>query len=241
MIEILTAEGIAEWNAYARTMTFDSKDKYVFKGISQAFHRFGATVFGFRHEGKLISINATYFGRSKRKNAWGRYVNNYEALTLPPYRRQHFALTLARHVEAKAIAEGYSRLRSLAGSWMGVAYHVRQGHEMWGISPKGHEIIVDTRLCPVAVPNGVPERARSIGPDLFPMETKHIQMALEGGIFRVSPDQARILTAHYEQYRVARVDGLCCLNVESPSYPPEFDEYVQCGCNYCLKNMYAVV
>jgi hypothetical protein len=26
----------------------------------------------------------------------------------------------------------------------------------------------------------------------------------------------------------------CILDLDSPSYPPEFEEYVQCGCKYCL-------
>lgn len=27
----------------------------------------------------------------------------------------------------------------------------------------------------------------------------------------------------------------CILNADSPSYPPERDEYEQCGCESCLK------
>jgi len=29
-------------------------------------------------------------------------------------------------------------------------------------------------------------------------------------------------------------EGRCILEVDSPSYPPSNDEYLQCGCKYCM-------
>lgn len=35
-----------------------------------------------------------------------------------------------------------------------------------------------------------------------------------------------------------QVEHDCCvLNLDSPSYPPEVDEYRQCGCSFCLKRL----
>jgi len=29
----------------------------------------------------------------------------------------------------------------------------------------------------------------------------------------------------------------CILEVDSPSYPPQTEEYVQCGCEMCIKHL----
>jgi hypothetical protein len=29
----------------------------------------------------------------------------------------------------------------------------------------------------------------------------------------------------------------CILDLDSPSYPPELDEYRQCGCKFCSRNI----
>jgi hypothetical protein len=94
----------------------------------------GATLFVLRDPANnLLSINVSQFGK-KKINIWQPYVNWYTAYTPVALRRNRYATTLYRHVEALAIAAGCRRLKSLAGTQLGLLHHNGLGHYFWGIS-----------------------------------------------------------------------------------------------------------
>lgn len=142
----------------------------------------------------VVSVSAHYFGRSPRKNAWGRYTNWMLAYTVPEKRRMGHATALEEFMELTARMAGLDRMRSLAQSVGGARLHLRMGHQFWGVTGRG-ELIVDTPLEQgLEWPSGIPERARSAankGGRLGRMSRRHVGLALidPNGIFRVDPSE----------------------------------------------------
>jgi len=128
--------------------------------------------------GELLSVNVTNFSKSKRKNAWGRYLNFYLAYTVPEHRYKGYASRLVEHVERTALEQGYNRMKSLAGSYAGVRLHMRFGHQFWGIAKRG-EFMVDTPLrSGDEWPEGIPIEARNGSLEPHRMDLEEIAAAL---------------------------------------------------------------
>ena len=122
----------------------------------------GATLFGFYRWDKLVSVNATRFGKGKKKNAWGKYTNFYLAYTPPEFRRQGHAKILQMAIEGLALEQGYARVKSLTQSYLGLRLHMSLGHWFWGVNER-NEIGVDTPLDTVKdFPAGVPIEMRGL-------------------------------------------------------------------------------
>ena len=47
----------------------------------------------------------------------------------------------------------------------------------------------------------------------------------------------RPLTSRCTRIGLKRSPDICILACDSPSYPPEYQEYHQCGCKQCLKDI----
>jgi GNAT superfamily N-acetyltransferase len=165
---------------------------------------YGAPIIGFEVDGELVSINITSFAKSKRKNAWGRYVNFYLAYTVPDHRYKGYASQLVSHIERIALEQGYNRMKSLAGSYAGVRLHMHFGHQFWGIATKRGELIVDTPLrSGDEWPDGVPEKARTAGSDLHLMGVEEIASALLAPRFSVNfqPMPEKTMADYVERWR----------------------------------------
>jgi GNAT superfamily N-acetyltransferase len=117
----------------------------------------GARLWVAEVDGFIVHLNATKLGKRK-KNKWEPYANWYIAYTLPAARRAGIALAVGRHVREVAVAAGCVRLKSLAGSFLGLRLHLAMGDECWGRTTTG-EVVVDT---PLVEGNwsGVPPNAR---------------------------------------------------------------------------------
>jgi len=136
---------------------------------------YGAPVIGLIVDNELVSVNVTAFGKGKRKNAWGRYLNCYLAYTAPQHRYKGYATILLEELERRGIEGGWNRIRSLAGSYAGVRLHLRFGHQFWGIAKKG-ELIVDSPLrSGDQWPYGIPERARTAGAELTRVDLMNLE------------------------------------------------------------------
>jgi len=141
----------------------DSDDKTSRRMLSESRSvvvHWGTPCRGLWVDGDLITVNVTSFSKRPRKNAWGRYLNFYLAYTRPLDRYKGYATHLAQTIEKMAVGQGYSRLKSLAGSYAGVRLHMAMGHHFWGIG-KGGALIVDTPISDEKFPEGVPIEARN--------------------------------------------------------------------------------
>ena len=95
-------------------------------------------------KGAALSLNVTYFGKRKI-NVWEPYANWYTAYTPTALRRQGYATQLYKHVEALAIEAGCRRIKSLAGTQLGLLHHIHVGHQVWGVTLR-NEVCVDAPL-----------------------------------------------------------------------------------------------
>lgn len=134
-------------------------------------------------DGRIVSLNVSYVQKSKAKNAWGRYLNVYLALTLPDHRQYGYAKELMSEVERQALLAGCKRLKSLAGSPLGALLHLSLGHSFWGPTPKG-ELKVDSQLgnadlVYLEFPNGVPIEARQNAVGKAPLTATQILEIME--------------------------------------------------------------
>lgn len=172
----------AEFKVFSKLNNTDLDDKIsrlmlVESGITVGLY--GAPVIGLMVDNELVSVNVTAFGKGKRKNAWGRYLNCYLAYTAPQHRYKGYASILLAELECRGIEGGWNRIRSLAGSYAGVRLHLRFGHQFWGIAKKG-ELIVDSPLrSGDKWPDGIPERARTAGPEPRRFDLEDIASALK--------------------------------------------------------------
>lgn len=131
-------------------------EREIIMDVGLAFFR-GSGVWIGVVDGGIVTLNATYFGKRK-KNAWEPYANVYTAFTRPDVRRRGYAKQMGLYVQTLAMNAGCRRLRSLAGSILGVHYHRCLGHEFWARTDK-NEVVVDTPLV-IPSPEGIPSTAR---------------------------------------------------------------------------------
>lgn len=94
-----------------------------------------------------LSYNVTYYGKRK-KNIWEPYANWYTAYTVLANRRQGLAKRLAEASRKEAVRRGCRRIKSLAGTMLGVRLHESFGDLFWGIKDT-LEVVVDSPLVPM--------------------------------------------------------------------------------------------
>lgn len=164
----------------------DKTSRSMLSGSRVAVMSWDVPCIGLMVDNELVSVNVTNFSKSKRKNAWGRYLNFYLAYTIPEHRYKGYASLLVAEIEKRAIEGGWNRMKSLAGSYAGVRLHMHFGHQFWGIAKKG-ELIVDTPLqAGDEWPEGVPIEARNAGAEPKRMDAEAIRQALLQPRFGVS-------------------------------------------------------
>jgi GNAT superfamily N-acetyltransferase len=161
----------------------DKVSRSMLSGSRVAVMSWDVPCIGLLVDNELVSVNVTNFSKSKRKNAWGRYLNFYLAYTVPEHRYKGYASLLVEEIEQRAIAGGWNRMKSLAGSYAGVRLHMHFGHHFYGIAKKG-ELIVDTPLrSGDEWPEGIPIEARNAGEAPFRMTIEDITVALRASRF----------------------------------------------------------
>jgi len=172
----------------------DKVSRSMLSGSRVAVMSWGVPCLGLKVNDELVSLNVTNFSKRPRKNAWGRYLNCYLAYTRPEDRRKGYATKLMEHIEEQAIVQGYSRMKSLAGSYLGVRLHMRMGHQFWGVARfKKGELIVDTPLkAGDPFPEGIPIEARGIIPDCALMSGADLTVALQQPPFNVTNQNGSI-------------------------------------------------
>lgn len=121
----------------------------------------GATLWVACDRGKPVSYNVTRFGK-RRKNVWEPYANWYTAYTINSCRRQGYARRIALYVRSLAKDAGCRRLKSLAGTRLGLYLHAALGDEFWGVTSR-LEVVIDTPLVMVEKCSGcVPPNATPV-------------------------------------------------------------------------------
>jgi GNAT superfamily N-acetyltransferase len=121
----------------------------------------GATLWVACDGEKPVSYNVTRFGKH-RKNVWEPYANWYTAYTITSSRRQGHARRLALHVRSLARDAGCRRMKSLAGTRLGLYLHGALGDEFWGVT-SNLEVVIDTPLVLVEKCSGcVPPNATPV-------------------------------------------------------------------------------
>jgi GNAT superfamily N-acetyltransferase len=128
-----------------------------------------------------VSLNIIHAGKRK-KNVWEPYANFYTAWTLPSYRRQGWATELYRHREQECIEYGCRRLKALAGTRLGAAFHRSLNHPMWCSTDKD-ELCVDYALISdVEWPNSTPIGVRKYTDVTEPLEPSEVERRMSTGL-----------------------------------------------------------
>lgn len=103
-----------------------------------------AAVFALDSPEGPLSFGTIHIGRRK-KNIWEPYCNWTLAYTTPSHRRQGYALQLSRAMLQHCAFLGCARIKSKAGSYLGLRLHWSLGHQVWGFC-EGGEIQIDSPL-----------------------------------------------------------------------------------------------
>lgn len=142
----------------------------------------GASLYVLHKGEEPISFHACYFGKRK-KNVWEPYANWYTGYTVRKHRRQGYATRLALLAREEAIRRGCVRLKSKAGSILGLRLHDSLGDQFWGIT-EGLEIVIDTPLVAnAAYDNRTPPNAVD-GAGLQPWSADKVLRLLAGRTLR---------------------------------------------------------
>jgi GNAT superfamily N-acetyltransferase len=138
----------------------------------------GSRLYILTFAGVPVSYHAVYLGRRK-KNVWEPYANWYTAYTVNKYRRRGFARHLAIIAREDARRGGCVRLKSLAGTMLGIYLHAALGDQFWGVTDKC-EVVVDTPLVNNEAYDhrSPPNAVRGAGPE--PWSLSMVMSALAG-------------------------------------------------------------
>lgn len=129
--------------------------------------RYGDRTFTLVLGGVPLAVASAHF-HQERKNAWTPYVNWVVAWTRPDVRRRGYGRALSDFLRAEARARGCVRLRSVAASLEGVAFHVALGDALWARSSAG-TILVDSPLDGRPFPRATPASVRAVTSRLEPL------------------------------------------------------------------------
>lgn len=138
--------------------------------------RYGDEAFVLYDNGVAVAVASAHF-HTERKNAWTPYVNWVVVWTRPESRLRGHGRALSDFIRAEARARGCVRLRSIAASREGVAFHYSLGDRMWGRTREG-TVLVDTPLDARDFPDGIPIEARSVTSRPAPLSTAEIRVLL---------------------------------------------------------------
>jgi GNAT superfamily N-acetyltransferase len=184
----------------------DKMSRSMLSGSRTAVMAWGTPCIGLMVDYELLSVNVTSIHK-KPKNAWGRYINVYLAYTVPAHRYKGYASTLVEHLEKEALAEGCTRMKSLAGSWAGVRLHMHFGHHFYGVAKNG-ELVVDTPLISgLTFPDGIPVdvRNRTVGEARLQTRDDLIEILTTSERFKDSmagrPAAERAVDRYFERMR----------------------------------------
>ena len=95
-------------------------------------------------KGWPLGLQVSHIGK-RHSSIWEPVLNWHGVYVMPKARRQGIAEALFREVESRALREGCRRIKSLAGSSAGLAFHKYMGHDCWGPTPNG-EVYVNSAL-----------------------------------------------------------------------------------------------
>jgi GNAT superfamily N-acetyltransferase len=110
-------------------------------------------------QGEPVAVASAHF-HTVRKNVWTPYVNWVVAWTRPDRRLRGYGRALSDFIRAEALRRGCVRLRSVAASRDGAAFHLALGDLLWARTPTS-VILVDSPLDARAFPLGPPISVRA--------------------------------------------------------------------------------
>jgi len=125
-----------------------------------------------------LSFGTIHVGKRK-KNIWEPYCNWTLAYTTPSHRRQGLGLQLSRTMLEHCAFLGCARVKSKAGSYLGLRLHWSLGHQVWGFTPTG-ELQIDSPLpnSTVTFPAKTPIGARGVTNRVTPMSGEELREAI---------------------------------------------------------------
>lgn len=128
-----------------------------------------AAVFVLEADDGPLSFGTIHVGKRK-KNIWEPYCNWTLAYTTPSHRRQGLARQLSVAMLTHCAFLGCARVKSKAGSYLGLRLHWSLGHDVWGFCETG-EIQIDSPLPRQATkfPAKTPIGARGVTDRVTPM------------------------------------------------------------------------
>lgn len=104
----------------------------------------GSALWVLHEDGTPLSYRCFYVGK-KKSTIWQPYVNSYTAYTVESHRRKGLARYLSNVMRKFAVKRGCRRLKSLAGTKLGLLFHASLGDVFWGIT-ENLEVVVDSPL-----------------------------------------------------------------------------------------------
>lgn len=127
---------------------------------------------------RAVSINLTRIGKRK-KNAWEPYANWYIAYTPMNLRNKGYASKLALHVRKVAKERGCVRIKSLAGTRMGLGLHKKCGDLLWAVTEK-LEVAIDSPLTENYPTDSTPMSVRKYTERTTPLTYEEVDGELRG-------------------------------------------------------------
>ena len=131
-----------------------------------------------------VSFHASHFGTRKR-DVWTPYMNFYTAFTRIDLRRQGYARQMYQYARDLAREKGCLRVKSIAGTVMGLRFHQGMGDHIWAWNDK-QMIVTDTPLVDASrfPPDTTPISVRKWTSRTQPMNQEEIEeVATKGGFW----------------------------------------------------------
>ena len=131
-----------------------------------------------------ISFHASHFG-SRKRDVWTPYMNFYTAFTRIDMRRKGYARQMYNYARFQAREKGCLRVKSIAGTVMGLRFHQGMGDLIWAWNDKGMMVtdspLVDASRFP---PNTTPISVRKWTDRTQPLSNEEIEeIAVKGGFW----------------------------------------------------------
>jgi len=120
--------------------------------------QYGDEEFVALEDGEPVAVASAHF-HTIHKNVWTPYVNWVVAWTRPDRRRRGHGRALSAWIREEALRRGCVRLRSVAASRDGAAFHLALGDLLWARTPAG-VLLVDSPLDGRMFPPGPPISVR---------------------------------------------------------------------------------
>jgi hypothetical protein len=143
------------------------------------FHFRGVPVWIGFIDDQPVTLNISHFGKQKR-DVWTPYMNFYTTFTRMDVRRRGYASHLYTYLRDKAIAVNCLRVKSLAGTTLGLRFHQAFKDQIWAWTDRNSMMIDSPLVDPSRFPvNTTPIAARKWTRSPQPMTNDEIEHSLQ--------------------------------------------------------------